>query len=134
MEAANLFNKELGITGDNVLDCEDIELLQYWEEKLTEQLRDVKTTLDQFDDLKGLNPELVEDRNYRRAYEARKFRLKFLDLILVRKKALKSVENKDQLLTRKFMSVAKDWLEPRMYKAILEEAKKRANYPTSTGE
>ena len=52
MEAANLFNKELGITGDNVLDCEDIELLQYWEEKLTEQLRDVKTTLDQFDDLK----------------------------------------------------------------------------------
>ena len=114
MEAASLFNKELGVTGNNVLDCENIELLQYWEEKLTEQLRDVKTTLDQFDDLKGLNPELVEDSNYRRAYEARKFRLKFLDLILARKKALKSVENKDQLLTRKFMSVAKDWLEPRM--------------------
>lgn len=33
MEAENLFNKELEITGDDVLECEDIELLQYWEEK-----------------------------------------------------------------------------------------------------
>lgn len=126
--ATKLYNKELNITGEDVSNCSDIEQLQYWEEKLTIQLRDIKATLEQYDDLKKLNPELVLDSDYIKLIDGKKYRLQFLDIVLARKKTLKNVINKDQLLTRKFMSVAKDWLEPKVYKAILEEAKKRAGF------
>ena len=126
--ATKLYNKELNITGEDVSNCSDIEQLQYWEEKLTTQLRDIKATLEQYDDLKKLNPELVLDSDYIKLIDGKKYRLQFLDIVLARKKALKNVINKDQLLTRKLMSVAKDWLEPKVYKAILEEAKKRAGF------
>ena len=126
--ATKLYNKELNITGEDVSNCSDIEQLQYWEEKLTTQLRDIKATLEQYDDLKKLNPELVLDSDYIKLIDGKKYRLQFLDIVLARKKAQKNVINKDQLLTRKFMSVAKDWLEPKVYKAILEEAKKRAGF------
>ena len=126
--ATKLYNKELNITGEDVSNCSDIEQLQYWEEKLTTQLRDIKATLEQYDDLKKLNPELVLDSDYIKLIDGKKYRLQFLDIVLARKKVLKNVINKDQLLTRKFMSVAKDWLEPKVYKAILEEAKKRAGF------
>ena len=68
------------------------------------------------------------ERDNIKLIDGKKYRLQFLDIVLARKKALKNVINKDQLLTRKFMSVAKDWLEPKVYKAILEEAKKRAGF------
>ena len=48
--ATKLYNKELNITGEDVSNCSDIEQLQYWEEKLTTQLRDIKATLEQYDD------------------------------------------------------------------------------------
>ena len=78
--------------------------------------------------MKKLNPELVTDDKYIKTYDAKKYRLQFLDLIIERIKILKRKDNKDKLLMRKFMSAAKDFLKPDVYKAILEEAKKRAKY------
>lgn len=126
--ADKLYNKDLNISGDDVLICDDIEQLYAWEKELMVQLRDIKSRLEQYDDLKKLNPELVTDDKYIKACDAKKYRLQFLDLIIERRKILRGKDNKDQLLMRKFMSAAKDFLKPDVYKAILEEAKKRAKY------
>lgn len=126
--ADKLYNKDLNISEDDVLICDDIEQLYAWEKELMVQLRDIKSRLEQYDELKKLNPELVMNDKYVKTYDAKKYRLQFLDLIIERIKILKRKDNKDKLLMRKFMSAAKDFLEPDVYKAILEEAKKRAKY------
>ena len=126
--ADKLYNKDLIISEDDVLICDDIEQLYAWEKELMVQLRDIKSRLEQYDELKKLNPELVTDDKYIKTYDAKKYRLQFLDLIIERIKILKRKDNKDKLLMRKFMSAAKDFLKPDVYKAILEEAKKRAKY------
>ncbi|WP_462429407.1 hypothetical protein [Butyricimonas virosa] len=126
--ADKLYNKDLNISEDDVLICDDIEQLYAWEKELMVQLRDIKSRLEQYDELKKLNPELVTDDKYIKTYDAKKYRLQFLDLIIERIKILKRKDNKDKLLMRKFMSAAKDFLKPDVYKAILEEAKKRAKY------
>ena len=126
--ADKLYNKDLNISGDDVLICDDIEQLYAWEKELMVQLRDIKSRLEQYDDLKKLNPELVTDDKYIKTCDAKKYRLQFLDLIIERRKILRGKDNKDKLLMRKFMSAAKDFLKPDVYKAILEEAKKRSKY------
>ena len=126
--ADKLYNKDLNISEDDVLICDDIEQLYAWEKELMVQLRDIKSRLEQYDELKKLNPELVTYDKYIKTYDAKKYRLQFLDLIIERIKILKRKDNKDKLLMRKFMSAAKDFLKPDVYKAILEEAKKRAKY------
>lgn len=126
--ADKLYNKDLNISEDDVLICDDIEQLYAWEKELMVQLRDIKSRLEQYDELKKLNPELVMNDKYVKTYDAKKYRLRFLDLIIERIKILKRKDNKDKLLMRKFMSAAKDFLKPDVYKAILEEAKKRAKY------
>ena len=126
--ADKLYNKDINISEDDVLICDDIEQLYAWEKELMVQLRDIKSRLEQYDELKKLNPELVTDDKYIKTYDAKKYRLQFLDLIIERIKILKRKDNKDKLLMRKFMSAAKDFLKPDVYKAILEEAKKRAKY------
>ena len=126
--ADKLYNKDLNKSEDDVLICDDIEQLYAWEKELMVQLRDIKSRLEQYDELKKLNPELVTDDKYIKTYDAKKYRLQFLDLIIERIKILKRKDNKDKLLMRKFMSAAKDFLKPDVYKAILEEAKKRAKY------
>ena len=126
--ADKLYNKDLNISEDDVLICDDTEQLYAWEKELMVQLRDIKSRLEQYDELKKLNPELVTDDKYIKTYDAKKYRLQFLDLIIERIKILKRKDNKDKLLMRKFMSAAKDFLKPDVYKAILEEAKKRAKY------